>query len=256
MTFARTVRAVALICALAFTAQPAVAGPPYQTDDPDPTPYRHYEIYLFGTYGNEPGRGVSANLPSAEINYGLMPNVQFSITLPFAVTQDPHGPLRSGYGDTEVALKVRFAQERPGRPQIAFYPAVVFPTGGEAAGGAQPKIFLPVWAQKTNGSWTFFGGGGFWHNPGAGNRDYTFTGFAATRQVRDGLAAGAEVYRQTADTVRGSASTSIGVGLTAERGEHHALLVSLGRTVGGPSAFNAYAAYELNLGPRARTATP
>jgi hypothetical protein len=255
MTLVRALSVLSVCCALAFVARPAAAGPPYQTDDPEPTAYRHFEIYILGTYGNEPGRGVSANLPSAEINYGLMPNVQFSVTLPFALAQDPRGPLHSGFGDAEVALKVRFAQERPGRPQIAFYPAVVFPTGNPGPGlsGGQPKIFLPVWAQKTNGSWTFFSGGGFWRNPGAGNRDYTFTGVAATHQVREGLSVGGEVYRQTADTIDGSASTSIGIGLTAERGEHHALLVSLGRTVSGPSAFNAYAAYALYLGPKART---
>jgi hypothetical protein len=254
MMIARALLAFALCGALACTAQPAAAGPPYQTDDPEPTAYRHFEIYVFGTYGNEPGRGVSANLPSAEINYGLMPNVQFSVTLPFVAAQDAHSPLRTSYGDTEVALKLRFAQERPGRPQIAFYPAVVLPTTNAASGlgSGLPKLFLPLWAQKTNGSWTFFGGGGFWRNPGAGNRDYTFTGIAATHEVHDGLAVGGELYRQTADTVGGTASTSIGIGITGEHGEHHALLASVGRTLSGPSAFNVYAAYELYLGPAAR----
>lgn len=28
-------------------ALPATAGPPYQSDDPQPTEYRHYEIYTF-----------------------------------------------------------------------------------------------------------------------------------------------------------------------------------------------------------------
>jgi hypothetical protein len=248
-------RVLAVCCVVASFARPAVAGPPYQTDDPEPTAYRHYEIYVFATYGNEPGRGSTGNLPSAEINYGLMPNVQFSVTLPFDAAQDVRGPLRTGYGDTEVALKVRFAQERPGRPQISFYPAVVFPTANATGGlgAGLPKIFLPLWAQKTNGSWTFFGGGGFWRNPGFGNRDYTFTGIAATRQVRDGFAIGGELYRQTADAVGGSAATSLGLGVTAERGEHHALLASFGRALNGTTSFNAYAAYELYLGPRAST---
>ncbi|HEY6236841.1 MAG TPA: transporter [Candidatus Elarobacter sp.] len=252
MTIVRALGAFAVCCALACTASPAMAGPPYQTDDPDPTAYRHYEIYILGTYGNEPGRGVSGSLPSAEINYGLMPNVQFSVTLPFVATQDAHAPIRLGYGDTEVALKIRFVQEHPGCPQVAFYPGVVFPTGNAAAGlgTGLPKTFLPLWAQKTNGSWTFFGGGGFWHNPGAGNRDYTFTGAAATHQVRDGLAIGGELYRQTADTVGGVASTSVAFGVTSQRGEHHALLASVGRTLTGANAFNVYAAYELYLGPR------
>ncbi len=186
--------ALAAFCFWSAVCAPAAAGPPYQTDDPEPTAYRHFEIYVFGTYGNAAGEGVSGNLPSIEINYGLMPNVQFSVTAPFAAGQEPASPLRTGYGDTEVALKVRFLQEGAGRPQVSFYPAVELPTSAVSPGlgsGGLPKFFFPLWAQKTNGSWTYFGGGGVWHNPGAGNRDYAFTGIAATHQVRDGVSIGA-----------------------------------------------------------------
>ncbi len=185
-----------------------------------------------------------------------MPNVQFSVTAPFVATRPPGMPAFAGYGETEVALKMRFMQERPGRPQASFYPAVVLPTGDatHGLGSGLPKIFLPVWAQKTNGAWTYFGGGGVWHNPGRGNRDYTFTGFAATRQIRDGLSVGAEIYHQSADTIGGADSTGVGLGFVAERGEHHALLASLGRGVHGPSTFSGYAAYELYLGPRSSDA--
>jgi hypothetical protein len=40
--------AVAFLLALARA--PALAGPPYQTDDPEPTPYRSFEIYLSAWY--------------------------------------------------------------------------------------------------------------------------------------------------------------------------------------------------------------
>jgi hypothetical protein len=234
-------------------AVPVCAGPPYQTDDPDPTAYRHYEIYVFGTYDADTSHAVDVTLPSLEVNYGLMPNVQFSVTLPFAGAQaGPRMPFFAGYSDTEVALKVRFMQEAPGRPQASFYPAIVLPTGNANAGlgAGLPKVFLPIWAQKTNGSWTYFGGGGVWRNPGLGNRDYTFTGLAVTHDIREGLNVGAEVYHQTADTMVTTASTGVGVGIIAEHGPHHALLASFGRGVQGSNAFHAYAAYELYLGPR------
>lgn len=252
----RTAIAMLLTCIVASLATPALAGPPYQTDDPDPTPYRHYEIYVFGTYGNDADHGVSANLPSLEINYGLMPNVQFSVTLPFAGAQAPGAPFVAGYSDTEVALKVRFVQEGAGRPQISFYPAVFLPTASAGLGDGLPKVFLPLWAQKTNGSWTYFGGGGVWHNPGPGNRDYTFTGIAATHQVHDGLEIGGELYHQTPDTVGGRSSTAVGIGFTAERGEHHAVLASFGRDISGPNTFTAYAAYALYLGPKGSASEP
>ena len=239
---------------VAVRALPAVAGPPYQTDDPDPTDYRHYEIYLFVTDENDvaPTRSATANLPSLEVNYGLMPNVQFSVDLPFTEFRAAGGPIALGYDDTTVGLKVRFIQEGAGRPQVAFYPEVLFPTGNPTAGigTAYPKTFLPLWGQKTNGSWTYFGGGGVWHNPGLDNRDYSFTGFAATDQVRDGTSLGAELYHQTPQTIGGFASTSFGLGFIQNRGDHHAILASFGRAFGRTPSFYGYAAYEMYLGPK------
>ena len=34
---------------LAFLSTAAVAGPPFQTDDPEPIDFRHYEFYVFGS---------------------------------------------------------------------------------------------------------------------------------------------------------------------------------------------------------------
>ena len=31
----------------AFLPSPATAGPPFQTDDPEPVPYQHFEFYTF-----------------------------------------------------------------------------------------------------------------------------------------------------------------------------------------------------------------
>jgi len=249
-------RALLVACVLGGLPAAALAGPPYQTDDPEPTPYRHYEIYVFDTYGNDVDRGISENLPSLEINYGLMPNVQFSLTFPFEASRMPGAPMYAGYGDTEVALKVRFVQEGAGRPQVSFYPAVILPTASAGLGNGLPKVFLPLWAQKTNGSWTYFGGGGVYHNPGLGNRDYSFTGIAATHQVHDGLEIGGELYHTSPDTIGGRASTAFGVGFVAERGEHHALLASFGRDISGPNTFYGYAAYELYLGPKGGKSEP
>ena len=39
---------IAFFALLAF-ARPAVAGPPYVSDDPEPTDYKHWEIYTFSS---------------------------------------------------------------------------------------------------------------------------------------------------------------------------------------------------------------
>ena len=74
----------AVICAAALaimSINPATAGPPFQTDDPEPVPYQHFEFYTFsiGTAirGDTAGEG-----PAWEYNYGIIPNGQFHIIAP------------------------------------------------------------------------------------------------------------------------------------------------------------------------------
>jgi len=146
---------------------------------------------------------------------------------------------------------VRFANETASRPQIAFYPAVVLANGDVDDGGSsQSKVFLPLWAQKSLGHWNVFGGGGWWHNPGLGNRDYVFTGIAAEREVNENFSYGAELFHTTADTVGGSASTGFSVGVIRGLGEYHKALLSIGRSLHGSNGLTTYAAYEFALGPK------
>ena len=231
----------------------AVAGPPYQTDDPDPTPYRHYEIYINSQYSHD-ADSISGTIPSLEINYGLMPNVQFSVTTSLAGGRLTGRPWYVGAGEAEVALKMRFIPETGSMPQISFSPAVVVPSGSLKASTdeTETKIFLPLWAQKSIGPWTIFGGGGWWHNPGAGNRDYTFEGLAVERDVNDSLTVGAEIYGNSAPTMDIGGSTSFGVGLIKSLGEQHKVLFSIGRAFGRANTLSTYAAYELYLGPKSK----
>ena len=131
--------------------------------------------------------------PLTPVTRARSTGISRDVPTPFAAAQPSGLPLHVGYGDTEVALKVRFLQEDDGRPQVSFYPAVVLPTSSVApamGSDSLPKVFLPLWAQKTNGSWTYFGGGGVWHNPGLGNLDYSFTGIAASHQISSGVSIG------------------------------------------------------------------
>jgi len=250
--------AFALLIAFAtmFVAAPAVAGPPYVTDDPDPTDYRHWEIYAPGfTYTNAGWGRVYASLPFAEFNYGALPNIQVSVAFTQTDERLPRtnigassdhlpGTSTYAYNDTSFGIKYRFVQETAGRPQISFYPSVDIPaTGGHAV------LFLPVWLQKTTGPWTAFGGGGVYVNPGPVNRDYSFVGGALTRTISSATSIGAELFHQGADTIGGSDTTGANLGLVSQVGAYHALLFSFGRSLAGPPTFSAYAAYEFALGP-------
>ncbi|HTU32685.1 MAG TPA: hypothetical protein VMF66_02660, partial [Candidatus Acidoferrum sp.] len=55
----------------AFWAQ----GPPYQTDDPVPVDFGHYEFYIFGTADGTPVE-MDTTGPAVEFNWGALPRIQ------------------------------------------------------------------------------------------------------------------------------------------------------------------------------------
>jgi hypothetical protein len=82
---------------------PAMAGPPYLTDDPEPTDYKHFEIYTFtnGTATRSDTNGEAG----IDFNYGGAPNLQLTATVPVAYDQPEGGPLLGGFGNVELAAK-------------------------------------------------------------------------------------------------------------------------------------------------------
>jgi hypothetical protein len=44
-----------------------------------------------------------------------------------------------------------------------------------------------------------FGGGGYWINPGAGNKNHWFVGWVLERKITDKLTLGVELFHQTPD---------------------------------------------------------
>jgi hypothetical protein len=233
----------------------AWAGPPFQTDDPEPTPYRYYEIYVNSQTSHD-GNVFTGTLPSLEVNYGVMPNVQFSVSLSNAISHAAGAGWNDGLGDAEVGVKVRFIQQSRWIPDVSFYPSVVLPSGNanRGLGGGETKTFLPLWAQKDVEGWEVFGGGGVWHNPGLGNRDYTFTGVAVQRDFNENFSAGAEIFHTTSSTIGGSSATGFSVGMIRSLGALHKILFAVGRGLDGSNTFSGYVAYELFLGPRGKAA--
>jgi hypothetical protein len=225
----------------------AVAGPPFVTDDPQPTDYRNWEIYSGFEYENDRGGGVFAAAPFAEFNYGAMPNIQVSTSLPLDDDYTDTGH-RYSYGGTEFGIKARFVQESDNRPQISFYPSVQIPAGC----CDRVLTFLPIWLQKSSGPWTAFGGGGLYINTGMGKRDYTFVGSAVERAISPGTTLGIELFHQGPDMIGGIGTTGTNIGVTTQLGAHHALLFSFGRSLSGNTSFSGYASYEFALGPLKR----
>ena len=236
-----------LAVGLALAAIPAVAsaGPPFITDDPEPTDTGHWEIYAPQFEAEGSGDDFAGEF-GTEINYGPMTDIQLTLDLPVAYAHDVHG-WHWGAGDVEASAKYRF-YHRDGL-QIAAFPGVTLPTASNGLGAGRVTAFLPVWAQQDIRAWSVFGGGGYAVNPGSGNRDYWSGGIAVTRQLGKGLLLGVEADRHGPDTVGGRASTSLGIGGIVDLTGPFRLLASGGPTLtdGGGSGFHAFAALGLDF---------
>ena len=207
-------RAGALAAPLAFASvSPALAGPPFLTDDPEPVPHHHYELYTFRT-ADISSLGHSVSGPSIEFNAGILRNVQFHLVAPYAVFAPPGLARTSGYGDTEVGLKVRFVQETANRPQVGIFPMAEIATGDASKGLGNGRTWyrVPVWIQKSWGPWKTYGGGGVALNNAPGAQNYGFAGWLVQRDLSSKFTLGAEVFTQGPNAAGGRGSTYYNVG--------------------------------------------
>lgn len=227
------------------------AGPPFVTDDPEPVEYRHGELYIASQYANNKD-GKEGTAPHFEVNYGIIPDVQLHLLLPLAYSHPNGGPTMYGIGDTELGVKYRFIHETDIVPQVATFPIVHIPTGDtdRGLGGGHVPVFLPLWLQKNWGPWTTYGGGGYWINPGAGNKNYWQLGWLGQREITKALTLGAEIFYFGKDTNDGRDRTGYNIGGIINLSEAHHILVSAGSDISGDNRFSAYLGYQWTFGPK------
>ena len=156
-------------CAMLVALAPAgLAGPPFQTDDPEPIAYKNYEFYTFAA---SDGTAVETDAvaPGVEFNWGALPNVHLHVIIPATVILPANnaalapagaGPREFGLGGIELGIKYRFVQETKHRPMIGTFTMFEIPTGNAAKGLGVGKTWykVPLWAQKSFGPWTTYGG--------------------------------------------------------------------------------------------------
>lgn len=194
---------------LATCLQTVHAGPPYVTDDPEPTETHQFENFLYvqGTHavGSFPYPGVGI-----EINYGAFANTQLSWSIPLNPNPGPGG-MGQVWAPLGGGIKYRFIQEdtEGWLPQVAVFPQIVIPIGSASHSNPTTEL-LPIWVQKSLGPWTAFGGGGYTRNPGTNNRNFAVYGWALQRQVNDKLELGVELFGQTHDTAEDHGSAAAG----------------------------------------------
>jgi Putative MetA-pathway of phenol degradation len=227
--------------ALLVVSCPVLAGPPFLTDDPAPVDHKHSEFYVFSTY-DKTKDGKDAALPAFEYNYGVFPDTQLHIVVPFARSAPNGEASQSGLGDMEIGVKYRFIQETDTMPQVGIFPMAEVDTGkaDKGLGNGTTWWRLPVWIQKSWGEWTTYGGGGYVINRAEGRKSYPFAGWLLQKDLGEKWTLGGEVFSRAKDTIDGQSTTILNFGGYYKFTPDFNLLFSAGHSANGERHTVAY----------------
>jgi Putative MetA-pathway of phenol degradation len=231
----------ALPVLLAMLVPVSRAGPPYVSDDPQPTDYRHYEIYAFteGVRTDEATSGASG----IDFNYGAGPDLQLTLVAPLPYERPRDAPSASGFGSIELAAKYRFVHQGSSGWDVAVFPRLFLPSASSAVDQRHASLLLPLWLERDWAGWSTFGGGGCAINHGGNSRNYCLASWALAYQVLPDLQLGAELVYQSPDTRGESGSFSTGAGVRYDLGKTYHLLAYAGPGLSNPGATDRYSWY-------------
>jgi hypothetical protein len=175
----------------------AQAGPPFQTDDPTPVDYGHYEFYVFGMVDGTPAE-LDPTGPAFEFNWGAVPDVQLHAIFPLGAAIPSNNPIYApggagstafGITDTELGLKWGFLHQTRRRPQVGTFTMLELPTGNADKGLGVGRVWykLPLWIEKEFGPWSLVGGAGYTLIHQTQYRSYPYGGFLVKRVLNQRL---------------------------------------------------------------------
>jgi hypothetical protein len=222
------------------------AGPPFNTDDPEPVDYLHWEFYAASQYQFEKSND-EATLPHFEVNYGAVPNVQLHVLTGMGYVKED-AVHQYGFMTAELGVKYRFINTGDDF-QVGIFPLVELPTasGASIVGNEHLQTFLPVWIQKSWGKFTTYGGAGYWINPGGNNKNSVFAGWQAQYNFTKTLSLGGELYYESPDTKDGSYNVAFKIGGFININEENHILFSIGPSLQTSDNISGYLGYQLTI---------
>lgn len=220
--------------------QVSKAGPPFNTDDPQPVDFRHWEYYI-STINNFQAGTWSGTMPHFEVNYGLVPNVQVHMLAPINYDYTQIQGAKFGYANTEVGVKFRFIQETKNLPQVGIFPLVEVPTiKNPDFSNGKAQIYLPVWVQKSWGKLTTYGGVGYWINPGTNNRNWIFSGWEVQYDFSKVVTLGGELFHSSAAIANSKSSTAFNLGGIINASDKTHFIFSVGHSLTSDNITTSY----------------
>jgi hypothetical protein len=239
-----------LLCALLAFGTPALAGPPFITDDPEPVGLHHWEVNTAAA-GSWRESAYSIGLPSIDINYGPTADLQLH-ALPLYSIGRGDGTTVRGVDDTEIGFKYRFFDHRMpdgSSLMLGIYPMYRLATGAHRLGSDRGThgVLLPIWAEYEGSEWTTYGGAGCRINHAPGGKDSIFTGMTVLRKIHEGLQLGGEVFHETATAKDAGGSRGFNLGGIVALTRATNLLWSVGRTSGDGGSNLFYAGLQAHF---------
>ncbi len=222
------------------------AGPPFNTDDPVPVDFRHWEYYIASSY--QFGRyDDNATLPHIEVNYGAIPNVQIHLLTGMGYAKEDANH-QYGFMIAELGFKYRFINDDTGF-QVGIFPLIELPTSSKESlvGNNNLQTFLPVWIQKNWGKFTSYSGAGYWINPGENKKNSIFAGWQCQYDFSKTISLGGEVYYQSPDTKDASNDYAFKVGGFVNINEENHILFSIGHSFKNTDIVSGYLGYQLTI---------
>jgi hypothetical protein len=128
----------------------AQGGPPMITDDPGTPGAGHWENNFAFTLDNTPSEHLYET-PIADINYGWGERVQLKIEIPWLVVKAPNSSAKTGLGNIDPGVKIRFLDEDSSGINLSTYPQYRLNYTGISSMLFGNQFFLPIEASRSFG---------------------------------------------------------------------------------------------------------
>jgi hypothetical protein len=222
-------------------SQITFAGPPFGTDDPEPVGFRHWEYYLSSIDQFQPGL-ATGTLPHFEVNYGLVHGCQIHFELPMNYSMNQNKEFHYGYAYTEIGFKYRFYKSKDESFQAGTFPIFEVPTVKNTNfSNNKLQVYLPLWLQKSWERLTTYGGGGYWINPGSGNKNWIFAGWEVQYDISRHFTSGCELYFKSPATNNTKSFVGFNIGGFVNFSEKIHFIYSVGHSITSDHTTSAYA---------------
>jgi len=230
---------------------PAVAGPPYNVDDPGTSEPNRTNVYLLLNSSQIHG-SESQQLPQLIAGYGLTDKLELDFGAALTSSRARGFGCNAGLGDTSLGFKYRFVEETKRQPQLGFVYSLKLPTASRERGLGTGVVDHSCWlcAAKSFGCCSLFSNVGYNFLGGTAGKNNLFYGAGLSAQVTEKLIVGAQLYGNTSSAPGNRAELAYGVGLVYNFAPDRSFVMQLGRSAEGVSDLNLTVGISFTLGRR------